>query len=83
MKEQTLTAEVLKITNESPYGWLHLDSVEAEKISKLLDDSINAKVLEALEIVQGQIKNLPMSDMARHLFSEVIIEIGRELSKQK
>ena len=43
----------------------------------------NAKVLEALEKVTGQIKHLPMSDLPKHLFAEVIHDIGMEVTKQK
>jgi hypothetical protein len=31
-----LVKEILKITNNSPYGWLDMDSVEAGEIRKLL-----------------------------------------------
>jgi hypothetical protein len=41
----------------------------------------NAKVLEALEKVTGQIKHLPMSDLPKHLFAEVIHDIGMEATK--
>ena len=40
MKE--LVKAILKITNESPYGWLHMDSAEAEKI-ELLKKQFNTK----------------------------------------
>ena len=40
MKE--LVEAILKITNESPYGWLDIDSIEAEKI-KLLIKQFNTK----------------------------------------
>ena len=31
-----LVKAILKITNESPYGWLDIDSVEAKKIELLI-----------------------------------------------
>ena len=37
MELSKLVEEILKITNESPYGWLDMDSVEAGEIWKLLN----------------------------------------------
>jgi hypothetical protein len=36
MELSEIVKEILKITNESPYGWLELDSEEAAQISELL-----------------------------------------------
>jgi hypothetical protein len=47
------------------------------------ESQCNTKVLEALEKVTGQIKHLPMSDLPKHLFAEVIHDIGTEVTKQK
>ena len=41
MELSKLVEEILKITNESPYGWLDMDSVEAGEIQKLLNKSIH------------------------------------------
>ena len=38
-----LIKEILKITNESPYGWLDIDSVEAEQIKELIEQYLNTK----------------------------------------
>ena len=38
MEEEQLIA-ILKIVNESPYGWLHIDSNEAEEIRKILNQN--------------------------------------------
>ena len=36
-----LIESILKITNESPYGWLDIDSVEAKKIEELIKEYKN------------------------------------------
>lgn len=33
-----LIESILKITNESPFGWLDIDSVEAKKIEELIKE---------------------------------------------
>ena len=40
MELSKLVEEILKITNESPYGWLDMDSVEAGEIWKLLNKEL-------------------------------------------
>ena len=40
MELSKLVEEILKITNESPYGWLDMDSVEAAEIWKLLNKEL-------------------------------------------
>ena len=40
MELSKLVEEILKITNESPYGWLVMDSVEAGEIWKLLNKEL-------------------------------------------
>ena len=36
-----LIESILKITNESPFGWLDIDSVEAKKIEELIKEYKN------------------------------------------
>lgn len=38
-----LVKAILKITNESPYGWLDIDSVEANQIKELIKHYLNTK----------------------------------------
>ena len=38
-----LVKAILKITNESSYGWLDIDSVEAEQIKELIKHYLNTK----------------------------------------
>ena len=40
MELSKLVEKILKITNESPYGWLHMDSAEAREIWKLLNKEL-------------------------------------------
>ena len=40
MELSKLVEEILKITNESPCGWLDMDSVEAGEIWKLLNKEL-------------------------------------------
>ena len=40
MELSKLVEEILKITNESPYGWLGMDSSEAREIWKLLNKEL-------------------------------------------
>jgi len=40
MELSKLVEEILKITNESPYGWLDMDSVEAGEIWKILNKAL-------------------------------------------
>ena len=48
MELSKLVEEILKITNESPYGWLDMDSAEAGKIWKLLNKERTKDNLKAL-----------------------------------
>lgn len=41
MELSKLVEKILKVTNESPYGWLDMDSAEADEIRKLLNKSLN------------------------------------------
>lgn len=38
-----LVKAILKITNESTYGWLDIDSVEAEQIKELIKQYLKTK----------------------------------------
>jgi len=40
MELSKLVEEILKITNESPYRWLNMDSSEAGEIWKLLNKEL-------------------------------------------
>ena len=60
MKLSELVEEILKITNESTYGWLDMDSVEAGKIQELLAESEVVKdvdfSVQIIERVKKQIE---------------------------
>ena len=41
MKIDKLTEQILKITNNSDYGWIHSDSVDAERIRVVLSKELS------------------------------------------
>ena len=53
MELSKLVEEILKITNESPYGWLDMDSVEAGEIWKLLNKEKQAEQLTLTDVGKG------------------------------
>jgi len=56
MELSKLVEEILKITNESPYGWLDMDSVEAGEIWKLLNKEKQAEQLTSTDVVKCNCK---------------------------
>ena len=56
MELSKLVEEILKITNESPYGWLDMDSVEAGEIWKLLNKEKQAEQLTLTDVVKCNCK---------------------------
>lgn len=66
MELSKLVEEILKITNESPYGWLAMDSSEAGEIWKLLNK----------ELKQGQ--TLPIDSVSNQ--RELLIAFMEHLS---
>ena len=41
MKIDKLTEQILEITNNSDYGWIHSDSVDAERIRVVLSKALS------------------------------------------
>ena len=41
MKIDKLTEQILEITNNSDYGWIHLDSADAERIRLVLTKALS------------------------------------------
>ena len=41
MKIDKLTEQILEITNNSDYGWIHSDSVDAERIRLVLSKALS------------------------------------------
>ena len=64
MELSKLVEEILKITNESPYGWLDMDSVEAGEIWKLLN-----KELKQLHI--GSVSGSCPQEVAENIVTEL------------
>jgi hypothetical protein len=59
MELSKLVEEILKITNESPCGWLDMDSVESGEILKLL---IAAGIVKEEKMIQANELSKSMDD---------------------
>jgi hypothetical protein len=67
MDYKKIVEQILNITNESPYGRLDMDSVEAGEIWKLLNKELNQGQTLPIDIVVGTLpkckhKNIDRQD---------------------